>query len=479
MRLHTRLLASYLLIVAVFMCIISLVLMLLATNILRSVVYRRLDAVADTTIALVFNAARATADSPLEHLSQNFERLAEFREVRMLLVDATGKVRLDSSPRAPGWDLTPSAPRGTWQDDGGQTWLFVSRRLPALQSGNARRAEVIFATLQPNRRQWFRENLARPLLMAGGAGLVLAMLLAWYMSRSVVRPLQQVADAAHAIAQGEYEQTVPASGPMEIHDLAQDFNTMARQVRASRDAQRDFVANVSHELKTPLTSIQGYSQAILDGTAADPEMIERAATVVHDEAARMGRMVTELLDLARIESGQVVMREERIALGPLLKNVVERLRLHAQETGIELAAHIAELPPVTGDGDRLAQVFINLLDNALKHTPRGGKIELTAKPLTPSGIRRRGKAWSQAVEGSVSDSGKGIPAEDLSRIFERFYQVDKSRKRSGSVGLGLAITREIVEAHGGRIRAESIVGLGTRFTVTLPVRAPASVQADV
>jgi two-component system sensor histidine kinase ResE len=248
---------------------------------------------------------------------------------------------------------------------------------------------------------------------------------------------------------------------------------MAHQVRASRDAQRDFVANVSHELKTPLTSIQGYSQAILDGTAAEPEMIERAATVIHDEAARMGRMVTELLDLARIESGQVVMRQARIALGALLENVVERLKLRAAEEGIELSARIAELPPVTGDGDRLAQVFTNLLDNALKHTPRGGKVELVAKPLTPSGIRRRGKAWPQAVGVSISDSGEGIPAEDLSRIFERFYQVDKSRKRSGSVGLGLAITREIVEAHGGSIKAESIVGLGTRFTVTLPARAPA------
>jgi signal transduction histidine kinase len=404
----------------------------------------------------------------------------------MLLVDATGQVRLDSSPQAPGWDFegrhdavdTPTTRRGTWQDDQGQTWLFVSRRLPALQIGNARRAEVVFTTPQPDRRQWFRENLARPLLLASGVGLVLAMLLAWYMSRSVVRPLQRVAGAAHAIAQGEYEQTAPATGPTEVRELAQDFNTMAHQVRASRDAQRDFVANVSHELKTPLTSIQGYSQAILDGTAEDPETIERAATVIHDEAARMGRMVTELLDLARIESGQVVMHQARIALDALLENVAERLKLRAQEAGVELLVRIAELPPVTGDGDRLAQVFTNLLDNALKHTPQGGQVELKANTLTPSGIHRRGRNWPQAVEVSVSDSGEGIPAEDLSRIFERFYQVDKSRKRSGSVGLGLAITREIVEAHGGSIKAESIMGLGTRFTVTLPVRAPTQGKAD-
>jgi signal transduction histidine kinase len=246
---------------------------------------------------------------------------------------------------------------------------------------------------------------------------------------------------------------------------------MARQVRASRDAQRDFVANVSHELKTPLTSIQGYSQAILDGTAADPETVRRSAAIIHDEAERMRRMVAELLDLARIETGQIVMRREPLDLRLLLENLVERFRLRADEAGVELTAQVEELPSVAGDGDRLAQVFANLLDNALKFTPQGGRVALAAKRLTPSGVRRRGRAWPLAVEVAVSDSGPGIPPEDLPRVFERFYQVDKSRKHTGSVGLGLAITREIVEAHGGTIQAESIEGLGTRFTVTLPVQA--------
>jgi two-component system sensor histidine kinase ResE len=247
---------------------------------------------------------------------------------------------------------------------------------------------------------------------------------------------------------------------------------MAQQVRASRDAQRDFVANVSHELKTPLTSIQGYSQAITDGTAADDESIRRSAGIIHDEAERMGRMVSELLDLARIESGQAVMRQEPVDLRSLLENVVEQFRLRAEEAEIDLLAKLADLPPTTGDGDRLAQVFTNLMDNAFKHTPTGGKVTVKAETLTPSGVRRWKKAWHRAIEVAVSDSGKGIPPEDLSRVFERFYQVDKARKHTGSVGLGLAITREIVEAHGGSIKAESIVGLGTRFSVVLPVRTP-------
>ena len=466
MSLNTRLLASYLLIIAVFMCIISLVLLLLITNVLRATTYQQLNAAADASIALMLSTQ--TAQLPLE-------RIAESRHVRVLLTDAEGRVIRDSGGQAARWnfwaevDYGERSPKtrddlqGEWTDDEGQTWLFVSLRWPPRSSAAPRRLErIVFAAPEPDRRQWFSEYLARPLFIAGGIALVLSALLAWLISRSVARPLQQVAGAAHAIALGDYDQTVPVSGPTEARRLAQDFNIMTGQVRASRDAQRDFVANVSHELKTPLTSIQGYSQAILDGTADDPETVQRSAAIVHDEAERMARMVSELLDLARIESGQIVMRQEQVELRALLENVVERFRLQAEDAGVVLTTLVADLPPLTGDGDRLAQVFINLLDNALKHTPPGGQVTVMAELLTPSSA-------GKAVQVTVSDNGQGIPPEDLPRVFERFYQVDKSRKHTGSVGLGLVIAREIVEAHGGSIEAESIVGLGTRFSVLLPV----------
>ncbi len=472
MNLRTRLLLSYLLIVAVFICIISLVLLLLVTGVQRTIVYQRLKAAADASLALALRSQQLT-ELPLE-------RFAEMRNVRILLTDVQGNVLRDSAGLERRWNLLDEADyergtrdlQGKWTDDQNQAWLFVGRRWALPQATAARRQGwVIFAAPELNRREWFGENLLRPLVVAGAIGLALSALLAWLVSRSVARPLQQVADAAHAIAQGDYDQTVPVSGPTEVRHLARDFNRMAHQVQASRDAQRDFVANVSHELKTPLTSIQGYSQAILDGTAADTEAVQNSAKVIHDEAERMGRMVTELLDLARIESGQVAMRQDPVDLRSLLENVVDRFRLRAEEAGIALRAQIADLPPVLGDGDRLAQVFTNLVDNALKHTPSGGTVMVTAQLLTPSGVRRLKKAWPRAVEVAVSDSGEGIPPEDLSRVFERFYQVDKSRRRTGSVGLGLAISREIVEAHGGSIKAESIVALGTRFTVVLPLHS--------
>ena len=470
MSLRTHLLISYLVIVAVFMCIISLVLLVLATGLMHTIVYQRLNAVADASLALVLR--------PQVFTELPFERIAETRQVRILLIDSDGNVLRDSDGQQRRWNFTEQAEyqedtrslQGSWQDEKNQRWLFVGRRWGAQDTTARRQGWIVFASPELSRRSWFGANLLRPLLLAGMIGLVLSAVLAWIVSRSVARPLRQVADVAHAIAQGQYDQTAPVSGPTEVRRLGQDFNRMAQQVRASQEAQRDFVANVSHELKTPLTSIQGYSQAILDGTAEDHETIQRSAHIIHDEADRMGRLVTELLDLARIESGQVAMRREPVNLTSLLENVIERFRLHAEEADVTLAAQIAELPHIPGDGDRLAQVFVNLVDNALKHTPAGGKVNVMAKRLTPSGVQRLKKTWRTAIEVTVSDSGAGIPPEDLSRIFERFYQVDKSRRHTGSAGLGLAITREIIEAHGGSVKAESIVGLGTRFTVVLPVR---------
>jgi signal transduction histidine kinase len=302
-------------------------------------------------------------------------------------------------------------------------------------------------------------------LVAGVVGLVLSLALAWTMGRSIVGPLQKVTVAAEKVSQGDYDLHLDIASPDEVRSMANSFNTMTQAVKASQQAQRDFVANVSHELKTPLTSIQGFSQAILDGTADDPKAVKQAAGVIHDEAGRLTRMVSQLLDLARIEAGQIVMAREPVDLRAVLEGCVEKLTPQAVQGGVSLIAELTQLPPgarVTGDGDRLAQVFIILLDNALKHTTAGGKVTAVAR-----------YADASQVKVSVSDTGPGIPPQDLPRIFERFYQVDKSRARvKGGAGLGLAIAREIVAAHGGEIAVESIVGVGSKFTVRLPGARP-------
>ncbi|MBL1129873.1 MAG: HAMP domain-containing protein, partial [Chloroflexi bacterium] len=289
-----------------------------------------------------------------------------------------------------------------------------------------------------------------------------AALLGGWIARSVVRPLQKLAGAAEAIAAGDYAQQLPLQGPEEVQRVAASFNTMSTEVTKTRNAQRDFVANVSHDLKTPITSIRGWSQALLDGTAVTTGDQQQAAGVIYTESERMERMVNGLLDLARIESGQLILQHAPVDLQALLQYLYQSFLPRAQEHQVMLT--LAAPMPLTiwGDHDRLVQVMSNLLDNALAHTPPGGQVQL--------GLARHGE---DVVDMWVQDSGQGIPPEELSRVFERFYQVEKSRMRGdgrdGS-GLGLAIVQELVQLHHGRVLARSEVGKGSQFIVRLPLQ---------
>jgi len=234
-------------------------------------------------------------------------------------------------------------------------------------------------------------------------------------------------------------------------------------VHTSQESQRDFVANVSHELKTPLTSIQGFSQALLDGMASTPEAQKQAAQVIYDESGRMHRMVIDLLDLARLDAGTLDLQHSPVDLSALLHNIAEKLAPQARSGNLEIRVETTDLPAVIGDGDRLAQVFTNLVDNALKFTPAGGVITL------------RAASSGSNIQVEVEDTGEGIPPEALSNIFNRFYQADLSRSggRKHGAGLGLAIVKEILEAHGGKITVRSELGKGSTFIVYLPLGSPA------
>lgn len=344
------------------------------------------------------------------------------------------------------------------KDTEGKEWLYTGRRVP---NGYAL---LILAARQPLRELLsspISGELLRALAQAGGVALVLSLLLALLISQSVASPLAKISSAARQVAVGK-QIAVQPEGPKEVRQLGQAFNEMSARLHASQQSQRDFVANVSHELKTPLTSIQGFAQAILDGTASTPEEQQQAAQVVYDESERMYRMVLDLLELARLDAGTVEFEMGEVDLGLLLQAVVERFAPQSSQAEVELVLAVEGLPPVTGDGDRLAQVFNNLVDNALKHTPPGGQVQL------------EGKMEGGQVLVSVKDNGPGIPEDELSRIFERFYQLDKSRRGGpthGS-GLGLAIANQIVHAHHGQISVRSIVGVGSEFIVRLPIVQP-------
>jgi two-component system OmpR family sensor kinase len=297
----------------------------------------------------------------------------------------------------------------------------------------------------------------RPLLIAIGIGLIISVGLSWMMTRTITRPLRHLGAAVEAVARGDLNHQVPVSGPSEMRAVAHAFNLMSEEVRTTQEAQRDFMANVTHDLKTPLTSIQGYSQAIMDGTAKDPS---KAADIIHDEAGRLTRMVSDLTDLAHMRTARTHIRREPVDLTQIVRTVSQKLSVVAQKRDISLTTNIQPIPLIMADGDQLVQVLNNLLGNAIKYTGSGGVVKVSLCQAEEGGVLIQ-----------VADNGVGIPEHELPRIFERFYQVDKSRGPSRGTGLGLAIVNEIVQAHDGRISVKSEPGSGTTFTVWLPVLA--------
>ncbi len=306
----------------------------------------------------------------------------------------------------------------------------------------------------------FTDDFLPLIVQSGVFALLLSLVVAFFFARWIADPLQKVVTAARQMPSAEITPVEP-KGPHEVQELTRAFNDMIQRTQASQKSQRDFVANVSHELKTPLTSVQGFAQAILDGTANTDETQKQAAQVIYDESARMHRMVLDLLDLARLDAGTADITMSPVNIPALLNAIAEKFSPQLLRAGVNIKVEASgHLPPISADGDRLAQVFTNLVDNALKFTPRDGLITL------------RASAANNELLISVLDTGAGIPAESLPHIFDRFYQADPARKggEKHGAGLGLAIAHEIVQAHGGRISVRSRLGEGTSFDVFLPLK---------
>ena len=476
--LRSRLLLSYSFLVVVTLFVVSLTLVALGVQprLRFQPALQRLDIVsrASRNDVIRLQANSADEDNFLRALLQTLTDTAESNNVRALIATASNaEIIFDSDPsqslvgvRIEGvevpQDALPTADPNTlavrFADPDGNRWLAYTR---AISSSGFGRWVVVYVVPEPGPLALLRElGFGAAFVRAGLVGALFAVLLAWLIARSVARPLQRMAGAAEAIAQGEYEQQLPLEGPEEVVRVAESFNSMSAQVAATRQAQRDFVANVSHDLKTPVTSIQGWSQALLDGTAVSAEDQTQAANIIYGEAERMGRMVAQLLDLAKIESGQLRLNLAPVDLAGVCTAVRQNLLPRAQTHQVHLTFEAEPIPPIWGDYDRLIQVVSNLVENALNHTPEGGRIHMQVRPY--------GK---KAVELTIQDTGKGMPPEQLGRIFERFYQVDKSRVREGGrggAGLGLSIVQELVLLHNGRIQVKSEVGKGSQFIVRLP-----------
>lgn len=340
------------------------------------------------------------------------------------------------------------------RDGNGVVWLYSARQLPdkTYLVIAAPRPRISIVTI-------IADEFLPPFLQSGLIALLLSLVVAFFFARWIADPLQKVVMAARAMPSAEIKPVEP-QGPHEVQDLTRAFNAMIQRTQASQKSQRDFVANVSHELKTPLTSVQGFAQALLDGTADTQEARQQAAQVIYNESGRMHRMVLDLLDLARLDAGTADIAMSPVHMPALLNAIREKFAPQSQKAGVEIKVEAAtNLPSLFADGDRLAQVFANLVDNALKFTPVGGVVSLNASVVNAE------------MKISVTDTGAGIPAEAQVHIFDRFYQADPSRRggEKHGAGLGLAIAQEIVLAHGGKISVHSRLGEGTSFDVFLPL----------
>lgn len=311
-------------------------------------------------------------------------------------------------------------------------------------------------------------DLVWTIVLAGVVAVLVSTVLAVWISRQLVRPVLRLEQAALAAAQGDLTQQVPVQTGDELGALAQAFNTMVGAVRTTLEQQRAFVAHASHELRTPLTNIKLRIEAVRELGDEAPDISQRYLAEIESEADRLARLANALLDLAHLESRPPAPPEHAVDLAPMLSSAAAIMQLRAQAAGITVETTVpSTLPPIKVYLEQVEEAVLNLLDNAIKYTAAGGRVTLTA--ITDS----------ERVTVTVSDTGAGIPPDDLPHIFDRFYRVDKARSRArgaqdsmgSGAGLGLAIAKQLVEQNQGRLAVQSTPEQGTYFSISFPLVA--------
>jgi signal transduction histidine kinase len=362
---------------------------------------------------------------------------------RIILADASGTVIADSENELMGQPYRPEIP--------------VRPMLP-LREGAI--PGMLYISPEPSpifpSPVSLSQAISRFLFWGALLAIGIALLFTFFLSRRISAPIKTLASAARRLGQGDLSQRVNINSKGEIGELAQAFNSMAGGLEKTERLRRNMVADTAHELRTPLSNIRGYLEAIQEGIKKpSPELIRS----LDEEAFLLSRLVDDLQDLSLAEAGELKLNFQSEDTECLVNQAVDAAETPAKRKQITITSQVPPaLPPVNVDRQRISQVLRNLLDNAITHTPAGGSIVVAAEKQ------------SNQVKVSVSDTGEGIPAEDLLNVFERFYRVDKSRTRAtGGSGLGLTIARRLVEAHGGTIEAKSEPGKGSCFAFTVPI----------
>jgi signal transduction histidine kinase len=331
-----------------------------------------------------------------------------------------------------------------------RTYLAVSTPLKIEQTYWG--ALVVAKPQAELRDRWV--TLVQRLALAFLGGILVAGGLAWYLSRRITRPVLAVSRAADEVAEGRYDVEVPVvPGEDEIGDLSRRFAQMAARLRETEELERNFLMSVSHELRTPLTAIRGHVEALREGVVEDPELRAHSLDVIADETGRLERLVGDVLDLAKLDAHRFTVLHEEVDMERLVDRAYSTFGEEARRRAIDYRQDVRARPVIMSDGDRVLQVITNLLSNAFRWTPDGGRIDLQ--------LRSENGTVSVAVE----DTGPGIAEREQERIFRPFWSRD-----GGGTGLGLAIARELALALGGRIELASSPGEGSRFELVLPAR---------
>jgi signal transduction histidine kinase len=385
-------------------------------------------------------------DQGWQELQPALERSRPLSSGRIIVRNAQGEVVGDSHWRV-----------GRPREEGDPPGRIIPIEVGGRQVGSLRVTAVDSAeVIRDPAVSRLASGVQNSLLWSGVAAVVGGILLIGLLSRRILSPVQSLTAAAQRLGSGDLGQRVSDGAPGEIGQLARTFNDMASNLQKAEEQRRILVADVAHELRTPLSNVQGYLEAVRD-RLLEPD--DQTIDTIYQQVIHVVQLVEDLRLLALADAGTLRLNREPGSVGDLLHHAVEAFRPRAEAKGIALSLQVApDLPEVSMDQTRVAQVAANLLDNALFHTPQGGAVTVSA-----------GYQDSQ-VTVSVQDTGAGVSPQDLELVFERFYRVDPSRARAtGGTGLGLTIARQLVEAHGGSIAAVSDLGRGSRFYFNLPV----------
>ena len=363
---------------------------------------------------------------------------------RIILTDNEGTVVADSNETILGRLYTDTTPGQSMSP------MMGTGTIGRLHISHGESADINRAALQIT-----YESIGRFFLWGGLIAVAIALLLTFILSRRILAPVKSLTSAAREFGKGNFSRRVDFKGRGEVSELAESFNSMAENLENTERLRRNMVADVAHELRTPLSNLRGYLEAISDGVVKPNETTIRSLS---EEASSLSRLVDDLQELSLADAGELKLITQPEDISRLIKETVTALQAKANAKGLTISAELQDgLAEINIDPHRIRQVLHNLLDNAVAHTGQGGRIKVTA--------RQR----DNEIYVSVADTGEGIPAEDLPMIFERFYRVDKSRTRAtGGSGLGLTIAKRLVEAHGGTIEVRSQPGQGSTFTFNLP-----------